>query len=85
MPSAANSTTSAGTRPRGEANVSKTRRVVVEIREDLHQELRKLAIMNDLKLYMLVNEVFDETLNDQERLKAVIKKVKLQANYATQG
>ena len=41
--------------------------------------------MNDLKLYMLVNEVFDETLNDQERLKAVIKKVKLQANYATQG
>jgi hypothetical protein len=65
--------------------VSKTRRVVVEIREDLHQELRKLAIMNDLKLYMLVNEVFDETLNDQERLKAVIKKVKLQANYATQG
>ena len=65
--------------------MSKTRRVVVEIREDLHQELRKLAIMNDLKLYMLVNEVFDETLNDQERLKAVIKKVKLQANYATQG
>ena len=65
--------------------MSKTRRVVVEIREDLHQELRRLAIMNDLKLYMLVNEVFDETLNDQERLKAVIKKVKLQANYATQG
>ena len=65
--------------------MSKNRRVVVEIREDLHQELRRLAIMNDLKLYMLVNEVFDETLNDQERLKAVIKKVKLQANYATQG
>ena len=56
------------------------RRVVVEIREDLHQELRRLAIMNDLKLYMIVNGVIDEMLNDQERIKTVLKKIKVQAN-----
>ena len=57
--------------------MSKNRRVVVEIREDLHQELRKTSILNDLKLYVLVNAIIEETLNDQEKLKTVIKKLKL--------
>jgi hypothetical protein len=57
--------------------LEKKRRVVVEIREDLHQELRKAAILNDLKLYMLVSGVVEETLKDQEKLKTVIKKLKL--------
>ena len=57
--------------------MSKNRRVVVEIREDLHQELRRLAIMNDLKLYMLVNAIIEETLNDQEKLKTLTKRLKL--------
>ena len=60
--------------------MNKNRRVVVEIREDLHQELRRIAIMNDLKLYMIVNGVIDEVLNDQERLKTVLRKIKVQAN-----
>jgi len=51
--------------------------VVVEIHEELHQELRRIAIMNDLKLYMLVNGVVEETLNDEERLKTVIKRLKI--------
>jgi len=58
--------------------VSKNRRVVVEIREDLHQELRRLAIMNDLKLYMLVNAIIEETLNDEEKLKTLTKRLKLE-------
>jgi hypothetical protein len=53
------------------------RRVVVEIREDLHQALRKTAIMNELKLYVLVNGIVEEALNQQERLKDVIEKLKL--------
>jgi hypothetical protein len=57
--------------------MSKNRRVIVEIREDLHQELRRLAIMNDLKLYMLVNAIIEETLNDQEKLKTLTKRLKL--------
>jgi hypothetical protein len=57
--------------------VSKNRRVVVEIREDLHQELRKLAIMNDVKLYMIVNAIIGEKLEDEEKLKMLIKRLKL--------
>ena len=56
--------------------MSKNRRVVVEVREDLHQELRKLAIMNDLKLYMLVNAIIRETLDDEEKLKTLLKKLR---------
>jgi len=50
--------------------------VVVEIREDLHQELRKTAILNELKLYMLVNGVIEETLKDEEKLKILLKKLR---------
>ena len=56
--------------------MSKNRRVVVEIREDLHQELRKLAIMNDVKLYMIVNAIIAETLHDEEKLKTLLKKLR---------
>jgi hypothetical protein len=57
--------------------VSKNRRVVVEVSEDLHQELRKLAIMSDLKLYTLVNAIIGEKLEDEEKLKMLIKRLKL--------
>ena len=59
--------------------MEKKRRVVVEIREDLHQELRKTAILNDMKLYSLVNAIIEQTLNDPERLKIMVKILKLQA------
>ncbi len=53
------------------------RRVVVEVRADLHQALRKTAILNELKLYVLVNGIVEDTLNEQERLKNVIRKLKV--------
>jgi hypothetical protein len=53
------------------------RRVVVEIREDLHQALRKTAILNELKLYVLVNGIVEDALRDQERLKMLIRSLKL--------
>jgi hypothetical protein len=56
--------------------MDKKRRVVVEIRDDLHQELRKTAILNDMKLYSLVNVIIEETLKDQEKLKTLLKKLK---------
>ena len=62
------------------AQVDKKRRVLVEIREDLHQELRKTAILNDMKLYVLVNVIVGEMLNDQEKLKTLLKKAKLNVN-----
>jgi hypothetical protein len=48
----------------------------VEIREDLHQELKKTAVMNELKLYNLVNGIITETLNDEERLKELLRKLR---------
>jgi len=53
------------------------RRTVVEVREDLHRELRKLALLNDLRIYVLVNGVLEEFLVDEERVKALIKWLRL--------
>ena len=57
--------------------MDKSRRTVVEIREELHREIRKLAIINDLKIYVLTNAIIEDFLSDQERVKALIKRLKL--------
>jgi hypothetical protein len=57
--------------------VDKPRRTVVEVRADLHQQIRKLALLNDLRIYVLANAIIEETLNDQERINALIKRLKL--------
>lgn len=53
------------------------RRTVVEVRCDLHRELRKLALLNDLRIYVLVNAIIEEALRDEERIKGLIKRLKL--------
>jgi hypothetical protein len=57
--------------------VSRNRRVVVEIREDLHREIRKQAILNDIKIYELINAVVEDFLKDEERMKTLIKRLKI--------
>jgi hypothetical protein len=57
--------------------VDKNRRTVIEIHADLHQQIRKLAILNDLKIYVLANAIIEEALNDQEKITALIKRLKL--------
>ena len=57
--------------------MDKNRRTVIEIRTDLYQQIRKLAILNDLKIYVLANAIIEEALNDQEKTKALIKRLKL--------
>jgi hypothetical protein len=52
------------------------RRTVVEVREDLHREIRKLALLNDLRIYELTNAIIEETLKDQEVVKSLIKRLK---------
>ena len=52
------------------------RRTVVEVRDDLHKEIRKLALLNDLRIYVLVNGVLEEFLGDEERVKALIKRLR---------
>ena len=65
-------------RLQGDLDVDKSvRRVVVEVRCDLHRELRKLALLNDLRIYVLVNGVLEEFLEDEERVRALIKRLRL--------
>jgi hypothetical protein len=58
--------------------MDKTRRAVVEIRADLHKEIRRHAILNDVKIYELTNAIVEECLKDEERVKALIKRLKIQ-------
>ncbi len=57
--------------------MDKSRRTVVEVRADLHRELRKLALLNDLRIYELANGIIEEFLKDEDRAKALIRRLKL--------
>jgi len=59
--------------------MDKSRRAVVEIRADLHREIRKQAILNDVRIYELTNAMIEEIMGNEESVKALIKKLKLQA------
>lgn len=54
-----------------------SRRTVVEIRADLHQRIKQLALLNDLRIYELANAIIEDTLSDKEKVKALIKRLKL--------
>ncbi|MCW4017366.1 MAG: hypothetical protein NWF00_01570 [Candidatus Bathyarchaeota archaeon] len=56
--------------------MGKGKRVVVEVSEEVHGRLRRLAIFNDLKLYVLVDALMEEALRDEEQVKLLIKRVK---------
>jgi hypothetical protein len=43
----------------------------------LHQQLRRLALLNDLRIYVLANAIIEEALNDKERINDLIKRLKL--------
>jgi hypothetical protein len=52
--------------------------VVAEVREDLHRELRKMALLNDLRIYELISGMLEDYLQDEERTKQLIKRLKSQ-------
>ncbi|MGC8895645.1 MAG: hypothetical protein ACP5LB_02600 [Candidatus Bathyarchaeia archaeon] len=57
--------------------VRSARRTVVEIREDLHREIRKLALLNDLRIYVVANAIIEDFLKDEEKVKSLIRRLKL--------
>lgn len=57
--------------------MKENRRTVVEVQDDLHREIRKLALLNDLRIYELTNAIIEEALSDEERVKALIKRLRL--------
>ena len=60
--------------------VEKSRRTAVEVCDDLHREIRKLALLNDLLIHELTNAILEEYLKDQEKIKATIKKLRTKVN-----
>lgn len=57
--------------------MDRSRRTVVEVREDLHREVRKLALLNDLRIYELANTIIEEFLKDGEKTKVMIKRIRM--------
>ncbi len=57
--------------------MEKARRTVVEVREDLHREIRKLALLNDLRIHELTNAMLEDYIRNQEKVKALINKLRL--------
>ena len=57
--------------------VKAVRRTVVEVPDELQREVRKLALLNDLRIYELTNAIIEDFLRDQERVKALIKRLKI--------
>jgi hypothetical protein len=53
------------------------RRTVVEIRDDLHSEIKKVAVLNDLRIYELTNAIIEDCLKDHEKVKYLVKKLKI--------
>ena len=51
---------------------------MVEVREDLHREIRKVALLNDLRIYELANAVLEDGLKDNEKMKTLVKRLRLQ-------
>lgn len=51
-------------------------RIVVEVRSDLHRELRKLAAEYDKRLFMAVNLLLEECLSDKERVARALRKIR---------
>ncbi len=57
--------------------MNRSRRTVIEVRDDLHSQIRKLALLNDLKIYELANAILMDFLSNQEETSALIKRLRL--------
>lgn len=54
-----------------------SKRTVVEVRDELHREIRKLAFLNNLQIYQVANAIIKEFLRDEERVKVLVRRLKL--------
>ena len=57
--------------------MGKSERTVVEVRDDLHREIGKLALLNDFRIYEVANAITEEFLKDEERVKVLIRRLKI--------
>jgi hypothetical protein len=57
--------------------VLKQSRTVIEVRDDLHGAIRKLALLNDLRIHELTNAILEEALADEEGMRKLVKRLRL--------
>lgn len=55
----------------------RSRRAVIEVREEVHSRVRKLALLNDLRIYELANALIEDCLKDEARVSALVKQLKV--------
>lgn len=53
----------------------KTSRTVVEIRDELHGQIKRLALLNGLRIHELANAVVADFLIDPQRVRAIVKRL----------
>ena len=52
--------------------LGRSKRTVVDIRDELHREIRKLALLNDLRIYQVANAIIEEFLKDREKARVLL-------------
>jgi hypothetical protein len=57
--------------------MGKNPRTVVEIPDNLHLELRKQALLSDLRIYQLANAIIENTLKNPEKGNELIKALRI--------
>ena len=48
----------------------------VQIRKELHGKIKSLAALNDVQMRELASEIIHEGLQNEEKIKGIIKKLK---------
>jgi len=54
-------------------------RTVVEIHDDLHGRLKRLALLNDLRIHEVTNAAITDFLQDPVRIKATVQRLRVGA------
>jgi len=50
---------------------NKSGRMVVEVYDDLNREIRRLGLLNDLRIYRLASAIIEEFPNYREQIKGL--------------
>jgi len=51
--------------------LDKSGRMVVEVCDDLHREIRRLGLFNDLRIYRLASAIIEKFPNYREQIKGL--------------
>jgi len=53
---------------------------IIQVRREIHLKIRKLAVLNDLKIRDLASKLLEVVLQDEQMVNHVIKTLKVQSS-----